>query len=151
MSRFVGSAVLGTTLLLAVAAASWALRYGLWLDGEPGPGLFPLVACGLTAAATLAVALEVRRGVPAATPAEDEEATPTPGRLVVTMAIVLAWGVLLQPLGYAVASGLALLALMLVGGVGLPASALIAVAAIAATEMLFVRLLQVPLPSPAWF
>lgn len=103
------------------------------------------------AGATLAVALEARRGAPAAAPAGEEDGTPTPGRLIATMAIVLAWGLLLQPLGYAVASGSALLALMLVGGVGLPASAVIAVAAIAATEVLFVRLLEVPLPSPAWF
>lgn len=151
MRRFVGRAVLAATLLLAAAAAFRAFRYGLWIDGEPGPGLFPLIACGLMAGATLAVALEARRGAPAAAPAGEEDGTPTPGRLIATMAIVLAWGLLLQPLGYAVASGSALLALMLVGGVGLPASAVIAVAAIAATEVLFVRLLEVPLPSPAWF
>ena len=45
MSRPVATAALAATLLL-IAVAGWrATQYGLWQDGEPGPGLFPLLAC----------------------------------------------------------------------------------------------------------
>lgn len=138
--------------MLLAAAAGWrAMQYGLWQDGEPGPGLFPLLACLLAIAATAAVAVELRAGAPAAPADEDDESRPTPGRLAATMGIVIAWGLLLQPLGYALSCGIALLALMRAGGVGLPAAAAISLAAVAATELLFVRLLEVPLPRAAWF
>ncbi len=152
MSRPVATAALAATLLL-IAVAGWrATQYGLWQDGEPGPGLFPLLACCLTLGATAAVLLELRAGAGAASAAEDDEgSSPTPGRLAATMVIVLAWGLLLQPIGYALASGTALTALMLAGGVRAPAAVAIALAAVGATELLFVRLLEVPLPSPAWF
>lgn len=149
--RALGWLVLAAILLLAAAASFAALRYGLWLDGEPGPGLFPLLACALIVAGVLAALLEPGgHPVPAEVPPE-EEARPTPRRLLATMATVIAWGLLLQPLGYAVSSGLALLILLLAGGVGRGASAAIAAGAVLGTELLFVRLLDVPLPGPAWF
>jgi putative tricarboxylic transport membrane protein len=151
LSRPTGWAVLAAIMLLAVTAAIGAARYGLWSVDEPGPGLFPLLACGLTVASALAVIAELRQPAPAFPGEAEDEGRPTPGRLVATMAIVIAWGLLLQPIGYAAASGLALFALMLAGGVGVPAAVAVAVGAVAATELLFVRMLEVPLPSPAWF
>jgi hypothetical protein len=145
-------ATLAAILLLTTGAAMMALRYGLWLDGEPAPGLFPLLACSLAAAGAMAVAMEMRRHarVPVAA-ADDEQSRPTPGRLLAAMAVLIAWGLLLKPLGYAASGGLALLALLLTGGVGLGGSVVIAVAAMLGTELLFVRLLEVALPGPAWF
>ncbi len=147
MSRAVGSAVLAGLSVLAASAAVLALRYGLWEDGEPGPGLFPLVACGLIAAAGCAVALELRGPAPAQV---EEESIPTPGRLMATMAIMSAWPLLLQPLGYGLATGLALVALLLSGGVGWMASLVISGIAVGGSHLLFVTLLEVPLPGAWW-
>jgi len=154
LSRAAGWAVLAATLLLATTAAIRSAQYGLWSDGEPGPGLFPLMACVLTAVAAVAVLAELRRPRSKLTPAADEtddEGRPTPLRLAATMVIVVAWGLLFEPIGYAAASGVALFALTLVGGVGLPGAVAVAAGAVAATELLFVRMLEVPLPSPSWF
>ncbi|WP_439580358.1 tripartite tricarboxylate transporter TctB family protein [Elioraea sp.] len=154
MSRAAGWSVLAATLLLATAAAFRAAQYGLWSDGEPGPGLFPLMASGLSVVAGMAVLAELRRPAPMPAPAAtetDAEGRPTPLRLVATMAIVVAWGLLFEPIGYAAASGVALFALTLVGGLGLPGAVAVAAGAVAATELLFVRMLEVPLPAPAWF
>jgi len=151
VNRAVGWAVLACLLVLATAAGVPAWRYGLWDDGEPGPGLFPLIACGLIAMAGVAVAVELLAPPTAAAMAQAEaESTPTPVRLAATMGIVLAWPFLLQPLGYAVASGLALVALLLSGGVGALASLAIAGAAVGGSHLLFVTLLEVPLPAAWW-
>lgn len=148
MSRSVGWIVLAGLVVLAAAAATLALRFGLWADGEPGPGLFPLVACGLIAAAGCAVALE---GAHPAETDKAQESTPTPGRLIATMAVMVAWPFLLQPLGYALASGFALIVLLHVGGVGWMANLAVAGAAVAGSHLLFVTLLEVPLPGAEWF
>ncbi|MGK7864890.1 tripartite tricarboxylate transporter TctB family protein [Falsiroseomonas sp. E2-1-a4] len=154
MSRAAGWAVLTVTVVVTAAAAIRSGQYGLWSDGEPGPGLFPLMACCLIGVAAVAVVAELRQPAPISAPAlrdADEEGRPTPLRLAATMVIVVAWGLLFQPIGYAAASGLALFALTLVGGVGVPGSLAVAAGAVAATELLFVRMLEVPLPGPSWF
>jgi putative tricarboxylic transport membrane protein len=135
-------------LALAAAAARQALGYGLWVDGEPGPGLFPLVACLLIGLGGVPVMAETVRGR-AVTP--DEEASPpTPLKLAAYVCVLAAWPLLLQPLGYWAASALALFVLLRVGGVGWLGSSAVTAAAVAGSVLLFETLLEVPLPQGRW-
>lgn len=136
-------------LLVLAAAAAWqALGYGLWVDGEPGPGLFPLIACLLIGLGGGPVAAEVLRG-PAVAP-EDDVPPPTPFKFAAYIGVLAAWPFLLQPLGYWAASTLALFILLRVGGVGWLGSAAIAAAAVGGSVLLFETLLEVPLPQGRW-
>jgi len=144
-----GWAALVAIVAVTVIAIARGLQYGVWANGEPGPGLFPLLASLLIVAAAPAVALEMRRP-PAAAPEKKDESVPTPGTLATYIAVALAWPLLLVPLGYAPASLLALLVLLLRGGVGWMLSIIIAAAAVGASYLLFHTLLEVPLPAAGW-
>ena len=133
---------------LAAAAAWWALGYGLWVDGEPGPGLFPLIACLLIGLGGLPVMAEVVRG--RADGPDEDAPSPTPFKLAAYVGVLAAWPFLLQPLGYWAASTLALFVLLRVGGVGWLGSAAIAAAAVGGSVLLFETLLEVPLPQGRW-
>jgi putative tricarboxylic transport membrane protein len=135
-------------LALAAAAARQALGYGLWVDGEPGPGLFPLVACLLIGLGGVPVMAETVRGRVVAT---DEEAPPrTPFKLATYVGVLAAWPLLLQPLGYWTASTLAIFVLMRAGGVGWLGSTAVAAASVSGSVLLFETLLEVPLPQGRW-
>ena len=136
--------------LLALAAlATWrSLDYGLWVDGEPGPGLFPLVACFLIGLGGVPVAAKLVRGRDAA---PDEDASPTtPLKLAAYVGVLAAWPLLLQLLGYWAASALALFVLLRVGGVGWLVSAAVTTASVGGSVLLFETLLEVPLPQGRW-
>lgn len=141
------------TLIAIVAVTALAIargvQYGVWANGEPGPGLFPLLAGLLILVAAPAVVLELRRR-PAAAPATKDESVPTPATLATYIAVALVWPLLLEPLGYSAASFLALLALLLRGGVGWLLSIIISAAAVGASYLLFDVLLEVPLPAAGW-
>jgi putative tricarboxylic transport membrane protein len=143
-----GWAGLAAILAVTFGAAALALRYGVWTDGEPGPGLFPLLACALIAAAAPAVAFELAR--PLSGEPGTDESTPTPGRLATYLAVVLAWPLLLEPLGYAASSAVALMVLLVGGGVGWMFGIAITAGAVAGSYLLFDTLLEVPLPGPGW-
>jgi hypothetical protein len=96
-----------------------------------------------------AVVLELH-GRPASQAETGEEAVPTPGRLATYLAAVLAWPLLLQPLGYVAASALAVMVLLIGGGVGRRLGAIVTAGAVAGSYLLFDTLLEVPLPGPAW-
>lgn len=141
--------MLAAIAVVTAVAVVRGLQYGVWTNAEPGPGLFPLLAGSLIAIAAPAVVLEMRRA-PAGEPGPDDESVPTPATLATFIAVALAWPLLLEPLGYVVASLLAMLVLLLRGGVGWKLSAVIAVAAVGASYLLFDTLLEVPLPGANW-
>jgi len=144
-----GWATLVVIVAVTVIAVARGLQYGAWAKGEPGPGLFPLLASLLILAAAPAVVLEMRRP-PAEARETKDESVPTPGTLATYIAVALAWPLLLEPLGYAAASLLALLVLLLRGGVGWMLSIIISGAAVGASYLLFDILLKVPLPAGDW-
>lgn len=143
-------ATLVAIVVVTAVAIARGLQYGVWANAEPGPGLVPLLASLLIMAAAPAVALEMRRP-PAAAAETSDESVPTPGTLATYIAVSLAWPLLLEPLGYSAASLLALLVLLLRGGVGWILSIIISVAAVGASYLLFNTLLEVPLPVAVWF
>lgn len=145
-----GWAALAAIVALTVFASARGLYYGVWTNGNPGPGLFPLIASLLVVVAVPAVVLEMRRPVSEA-PEAGDASVPTPGKLATFMVVALAWPLLLEPLGYAAASLLALLVLLLRGGVGWKLGIAIAIAAVGASAFLFDTLLEVPLPAATWF
>jgi cell division protein FtsW (lipid II flippase) len=149
MSRVTNS--IGPIVLLAIGvfAAAYSLRnYGLWVDGEPGPGLFPFIAGVLVFVPGLIILFtETRAREVEVDLAESQLAV---GRLMVFAAVITAWPYLLEPLGYALASGLALLTLLRAGGVSWGLTVVIAVAAVGGSFLLFQRILEVPLPTGSW-
>lgn len=144
-----GWAMLAAIVAVTMVAAARGLQYGVWANGEPGPGLFPLLAGLLILAAVPAVVMEMRRPAAVATETGDESFA-TPGTLATYTAVALAWPLLLEPLGYVGASLPALLVLLLRGGIGWVLSIVIAVGAVGASYLLFDTLLEVPLPAADW-
>jgi hypothetical protein len=144
-----GWATLAAIVAVTILAVARGLQYGIWANGEPGPGLFPLLASLLIVAAVPAVVLEMRRPA-AGAPEMDDVSVPTPATLATYIAVALIWPLLLEPLGYVGASLPALLVLLLRGGIGWMLSTLIAVGAVGASYLLFDTLLEVPLPAADW-
>jgi putative tricarboxylic transport membrane protein len=146
IARWLGFAAL---LALGIASAARSLSYGIWVDGEPGPGLFPLVASALVVIPSLISLLGLAVGsTGGAAPVND--VTATPRRFIAYSAVILIWPLLLQPLGYPLASGIALLSLLRAGGVGWILSAAVTVGAVGGSILLFQTLLEVPLPAGSW-
>ncbi len=139
--------ILALVVVLAatVAALALALRHPLWEYFQPGPGLFPALAAGLSAlcaTAALGTALLARRrGIVAPAPATEHR------RLVVYLVVVLAWPATFASLGFAVSSLAALVLLLRLGeGLRWPIALGIAALTVALGWLLFERLLGVPLP-----
>ena len=138
----------GALLCLAVAGyGAWAgLGWGLRddLTGEPGSGLFPfLAALGLGA---LALVLLARPGL---APDEEAEGDGPPNRRRVAGYVValLAYALLLEPLGHLLVTALVLSFVMLGLEFVRPRTAIaITAGAVLFSWLLFERLLQVPLP-----
>jgi putative tricarboxylic transport membrane protein len=146
MAHWAGIAAL---LAVGIVSAARSLTYGIWVDGEPGPGLFPLIASALVVVPCLIVVLGT------ALQRKDDaipviSAPTTPKRLLTYSAVIVTWPLLLQPLGYALASSIALLALLRAGGVGWVLSAAVTVSAVGGSILLFQKLLEVPLPTGGW-
>lgn len=143
-------------LLLVLALAGFAgwrsVNYGLWSYGEPGPGLFPLLVSGLTAVFAM-VALVVTWAGSELADEFDPEAAQQEGpllwaKLAVYAGAILVWPWLMVPLGYVLSSAVALFAILrFAEGMRWGATAVTLVAAVAASWLVFDRLLGVPLPS----
>lgn len=104
---------LGVVLGLALAALAMSHRYPLWEYFQPGPGLFPAIAAGLSAlcaVGALAAALAARRRG-AAEPGERPEWR----RLLVYVVVVLLWTLTFQAAGFVLSSLVALTLLLRVG------------------------------------
>jgi len=138
---------IGALLCLAVAGyGAWAgLGWGLWdgFTGEPGSGLFPGLAA--LALGALALALFLRPSLAAEEAAE--EGPHDRRRVAGYVAALLAYAVLLEPLGYLIVTALVLLVVMLrLEGVQPRLALSVTLAALLLSWLLFERLLQVPLP-----
>jgi putative tricarboxylic transport membrane protein len=145
-ARLADLAGLGVILAIILAAGARAWGYGLWLYGEPGPGLFPLVACAVTGAFAL-VAMVALAVAPPVREADPDEGAPTPRRLAIYLATILTWPWLLSPLGFLVSSALAFVVLLRwAEGVRWRTTILLLAGALLASWLLFDRLLGVPLP-----
>lgn len=133
-------AALGFVALLALGALALSLRHPLWEFVQPGPGLFPAIAAGLSAACAVAAMLMrvAREGA-----AERVEWR----RLLVYGAAVLGWCAAFAQIGFAASSFLALAALLRFGeGLRWPLALGFAAITVALGWLLFARLLGVPLP-----
>ncbi|MBI4537161.1 MAG: tripartite tricarboxylate transporter TctB family protein [candidate division NC10 bacterium] len=99
---------LGLLWAVGILAIAMALRLGLWRSGSPGPGLFPfLAALAIVVLATIGMMAAALRRWPAA-PAETIHAR---GRWRIALYVValIAYALLLEPLGFHAATTLALL------------------------------------------
>ncbi len=134
------AAALGGLLLFALGWLWLALRLPLWEYVQPGPGLFPAIAAGLSVACAAAALAVTRRDA-------TEEDAPEWRRLFVYLAVVLLWPASFAAAGF-VASSLVALTLLLALGerLGWLAAMGSAAAATGAGWLLFDRLLGVPLP-----
>ncbi len=144
-------AALAAILALVAAAGLRSVSYGLWTYGEPGAGLFPLIACavaGICGALALAGALAGREvAVVDDGDAAQQDGPVLWGKLVLYGAVVLAWPWLLVPLGFVLSTVIALfVVLRLAEGMGWRMLAVVLAVAVAASWLLFDRLLGVPLP-----
>ena len=143
-SRFGELLALAVVLAIALAALALALRYPLWEYVQPGPGLFPALAAGLSvlcAAAVLVAALLARPSSPA------EGGVTEYRRLAVYVLLILAWVASFATLGFVVSSLVALALLLRLGeGMRWPVALAIALLIVGLGWGLFERLLGVPLP-----
>lgn len=140
------TASLGLVLGFALAALALSLRYPLWEYFQPGPGLFPAITAVMAvgcAAGALVAAVIARRQQAAMAAAE----APVWRRLLVYIAIVLAWPLAFADAGFAVSSLVGLTLLLRAGeGMGWAASLGLAGVTVALGWLLFEKLLGVPLP-----
>lgn len=150
------SAAISLFVFGAITAAL-SLQLPLGAPRMPGSGFFPLVL-GLALMALAAghgVKLYLARPRAAAPQAPAAPAAPegdgATRRVVLFVAGVIAAVALLQPLGYALSSFLLMLVLLQILGLRRwYASGAIALASAAASYVVFVRWLKIPLPS-GWF
>ena len=144
------TAGLSAALLFAVIAGWQALGYGLWNGFEPAPGLFPFLVCamaGVCAMFALAgIVIDYRLGIEP----EAEEVAMGPllwRKILVYIAVLLLWPLAFAPLGWLLSTGLGLLLLMrFAEHMSWRASVVTTTCALLASWLLFVRLLEVPLP-----
>jgi len=147
---------------LAVAAGVGAVRFGLWDGFQPGPGLFPLLACVFTAAMAVVALLGLGTDADAADLAgepaiaeiahAEEEAGrgATDGdrrRFAWYFATSAGWPVAFVLAGFVLSSAAALLALLR-GGERLswPTAVATAAAIVGSAWLVFEYVLGVPLP-----
>jgi hypothetical protein len=116
----------------------------------PGSGLFPLALGLLLMALAAGQLLRLRlakppaaAAAPAAKPASDGAAR----RVVLFVAVVALAVALLEPIGYVASSFLLMLGLLAVLGVRWGRAALVAAVSAAASYLLFVQWLKIPMPA----
>jgi putative tricarboxylic transport membrane protein len=133
--------VLGVALATLGGAAIWAAQSleVLFLGDPVGPKPFPTAAGVVLLVCGIAVAL--RPGAPIA--------WPTPGRLgaiALAAAALAAYALLMRPLGFVLATALAVAVSSAVFGARLWAAGVFGLAVGAALFLLFDRVLEIPLP-----
>ena len=152
-ARRPGDVVALLAVLALAAVAGWrSVGYGLWTYGEPAPGLFPLLASGVTALFAIIALVACVAGPPPAEEFDPEAAQQDGpilwGKLALYAAVVLAWPWLMVPLGFVVSTALALFVILrLAEGMGWVAVSVVLVAAVGLSWLVFDRLLGVPLPA----
>ncbi len=146
------SAAISMFVFGAITAAL-SLQLPLGTPRMPGSGFFPLVLGLALMALAAGHCVQLYRARPKAAAAETPAAPVAPGgdgatrRVVLFVAGVIAAVALLQPLGYVLSSLLLMLVLLQILGLRLWYSASIALLSAAASYVVFVRWLKIPLPS----
>ena len=134
-----------------VVIAGWqALGYGLWNGFEPAPGLFPFLVCAMAGVCALfamvGIIIDYRVGIEP----EADEVAPGPllwRKILVYIAVLLLWPLAFGPIGWLLSTGLGLLLLMrFAERMSWRASVITTAVALLGSWLLFVRLLEVPLP-----
>lgn len=141
-----------------LALAAWTLvdsaRYGIGSFTAPGPGLFPfLLAGGLC---VVSVALLIQHGIHArasvrldATPSETDRHGRKTFWFVAT--VLFGYALLLEPLGFVLSSLVGMSMLFKAGNAWRwPAASIAAAATVAIAYIVFIVLLNVPLPRGHW-
>jgi putative tricarboxylic transport membrane protein len=127
-------------LAFAIAIGIEAYRLGLGTLGNPGPGLTPFSYASVLG--LLSMLLYVRSRV-----ASNGSAIIIQWRSVLPiLAILLAYGLMIEWLGYILCTFVAMVLLFRTGGVGWIKSVVCAAIATLLVHLLFVRWLAVPLP-----
>lgn len=148
----VGDMVALVLVAAFAAAAAWgATRYGLWNHGEPGPGLFPLIVCAATIVFSLlslaALASGFMENQPAALEELNQEGPVLWRKLLLYIATILVWPWLLAPLGFLLATAIALTVIVrFAERSSWAASSVLVAGAIGLCWLVFNQLLGVPLP-----
>jgi len=139
--------------LVLGALGAWAsleaVGYGLWRGRSPGEGLYPLMAA--LAVAALAAAFAFQAVSDPERPAAEDDGPPAYGKVAIYLAGLVAFAALLEALGWvAVTAAVLLLILKAAERLSWLASAAIVGATLAATHVVFERLLGLPLPRGGW-
>lgn len=153
--------IVGLVLIAFGAAVFWIARSFPLMAGLPyGPGFFPSIAAVGLMVCGAAIALAGFRPAPAASDGPVEPATAAEamdgrmdgdaphrlGRPLIIVAIVLGFGLGLDPLGFHLAGFFAVLAAALVFGARPPTAVVLAVLAAFGFHAVFYSMLRVPLP-----
>jgi len=135
-----------------LALAAWTLvdsaRYGIGSLTAPGPGLFPFLLAGILCVVCLALLLQqvMRPGLAArsdAPPPLDNRRKP----FWLVAALLFGYALLLEPLGFVLSSFVCMSVLFKAGNTWRwPAAVAAAAATVAIAYVVFVVLLNVPLP-----
>ena len=129
-------------LVVGVAYTAGATRYPAGTLVSPGPGLFPLLA-GLTIALGAAIALITEARAPSTMP---EPLAPARARVPILVVALTAYAIVLQGVGFLVASAtLCAVVLVILGRRG-PWGAIAIAVALSAGAWVTFRILGVPLP-----
>ncbi|HEY8368501.1 MAG TPA: tripartite tricarboxylate transporter TctB family protein [Thermodesulfobacteriota bacterium] len=131
-------------LLASAVVAVGAIRLGVGTLRDPGPGFAPLVfatALGLLAAIRLAGTIG----------AASYRIEGPWLRAAAVCVLLLAWGLAVETVGYLVATFLATVGFVLIGGRSVYAALAFGVGAILTVEFVFVRWLATPLPRGVLF
>lgn len=138
--------------------AAWTLvdsaRYGIGSFVAPGPGLFPFLLAGILCVVSVALLIHQRRR-PGGSDGPDGSSIATDPRGVNTFwlvaAVLFAYALLLEPLGFALSSFICMTAFFRAGNTWRWAAASVAAATLVAVAYaLFVVVLNVPLPRGYW-
>jgi hypothetical protein len=138
-----------TLLVFGALTAGLSLQLPLGTLRAPGSGFFPF-ALGLMLVALAAaelLRLRLARPKPAPVPPAPAANNGAARRVALFMAVVAVSTALLQPIGYVGSSFLLMLGLLRVFGLRWGASALIAALSAAASYVLFVLWLRIPMPA----
>jgi len=138
--------------------AAWILfdsaRYGIGSFIAPGPGLFPFLLAGLLCVVSVALLIHQRKR-----PSGDDGADGSPlatdrrglNTFWLVAALLFAYALLLEPLGFVLSSFICMSALFKAGnGWRWPTAFVAAASLVAIAYALFVALLNVPLPRGYW-
>lgn len=126
---------------LGVFGAVIASGFGLGSMTQPGPGLWPLTVSLIVVALSATLLIVGRRATDA------EQFTRSSRLIVIGVATLVAWAILLPVIGFEVPSLLLMFVwLRWLGRESWRSSVVVSIAAVAAFYVLFIVLLQIPLP-----